>query len=89
MRPPTRTPHRSTLWLSAALSAGLLVSVSGCAGTETSRRSVSNILLITVDTLRADHLSAWGYERPTSPVLDRLAGEGVRFDQAWSPLGSR
>ncbi|HEV7668971.1 MAG TPA: sulfatase [Thermoanaerobaculia bacterium] len=42
----------------------------------------SNILLITVDTLRADHLSAWGYERPTSPTIDRLAAEGVRFDQA-------
>jgi arylsulfatase A-like enzyme len=42
----------------------------------------SNILLITVDTLRADRLSAWGYLRPTSPNLDRLAAEGVRFDQA-------
>lgn len=42
----------------------------------------SNILLITVDTLRADHLSAWGYTRQTSPAIDRLAAEGVRFDQA-------
>lgn len=42
----------------------------------------SNILLITVDTLRADHLSSYGYIRPTSPVIDRLAAEGVRFDQA-------
>lgn len=42
----------------------------------------SNILLITVDTLRADHLSSYGYVRPTSPVIDRLAAEGVRFDQA-------
>jgi arylsulfatase A-like enzyme len=42
----------------------------------------SNILLITVDTLRGDHLSAWGYVRPTSPTVDRLAAEGVRFDQA-------
>ncbi len=43
-----------------------------------------NILLVTVDTLRADHLSAWGYGRATSPNLDRLAGEGLRFDQAQS-----
>ena len=43
-----------------------------------------NILLITVDTLRADHLSSWGYHRATSPNVDRLAGEGVRFDQAQS-----
>lgn len=42
----------------------------------------SNILLITVDTLRADHLSSYGYVRATSPVIDRLAAEGVRFDQA-------
>ena len=41
----------------------------------------SNVLLITVDTLRADHLGAYGYVRNTSPNLDRLAAEGVRFDQ--------
>ena len=38
-----------------------------------------NVLFILIDTLRADHLGAWGYERDTSPFLDRLAGEGVRF----------
>jgi arylsulfatase A-like enzyme len=50
----------------------------------------SNILLLTVDTLRADHLSAYGYDRQTSPNLDRLAAEGVRFDQAtvqWPKTG--
>jgi arylsulfatase A-like enzyme len=41
-----------------------------------------NILLITVDTLRADHLSGYGYARRTSPNLDHLMAEGVRFDQA-------
>ncbi|HSM13983.1 MAG TPA: sulfatase [Thermoanaerobaculia bacterium] len=41
-----------------------------------------DILLLTIDTLRADHLSAWGYERQTSPVLDRIAAEGVRFERA-------
>lgn len=38
-----------------------------------------NVLFIVVDTLRADHLSAYGYERETSPILDRLADTGVRF----------
>ncbi len=50
----------------------------------------SNILLITIDTLRADHLSAYGYARQTSPVIDALAAEGVRFDQAavqWPKTG--
>jgi arylsulfatase A-like enzyme len=40
----------------------------------------NNILLITIDTLRADHLSVYGYPRTTSPVLDSLATNGVRFD---------
>ena len=42
------------------------------------------VILIAVDTLRADRLSAYGYERETTPALDRLAAEGVRFDQARS-----
>lgn len=37
-----------------------------------------------VDTLRADHLGAWGYDRPTSPNMDALAARGVRFDQYYS-----
>ena len=41
-----------------------------------------NVLLVVLDTVRADHLSAYGYERPTSPNLQRLAARGVRFDQA-------
>lgn len=50
----------------------------------------SNILLITIDTLRADRLSGYGHNRRTSPTLDRLAAEGVRFDQAmvqWPKTG--
>jgi arylsulfatase A-like enzyme len=43
-----------------------------------------NIVLITVDTFRADHLGSYGYHRPTSPRLDELAARGVRFDRAWS-----
>ncbi|MDX1643960.1 MAG: sulfatase [Thermoanaerobaculia bacterium] len=38
-----------------------------------------NILLLCIDTLRADRLSIYGYERPTSPVIDALLGQGVRF----------
>ena len=40
-----------------------------------------NVLFILIDTLRADRLGSWGYERPTSPLLDRLAATGVRFDR--------
>ncbi len=41
-----------------------------------------NVLLIVIDTLRADHLSGYGYKRATSPHIDRLAARGVRFSQA-------
>ncbi len=43
-----------------------------------------NILLLTIDTLRADHLGAYGYQRVTSPALDRLAAEGTVFENAWA-----
>jgi len=38
-----------------------------------------NLLFIVIDTLRADHLHSYGYQRETSPTLDYLAGTGVRF----------
>jgi arylsulfatase A-like enzyme len=41
-----------------------------------------NVLLLVLDTVRADHLSAYGYERRTSPNLERLAGEGALFERA-------
>jgi arylsulfatase A-like enzyme len=46
--------------------------------------SQPNIILVSIDSLRADHLGCYGYERPTSPTIDRLAAEGVRFDNAIS-----
>ena len=44
-----------------------------------------NILLIAVDTLRADHLGCYGYARDTSPRIDALAGESVVFDRMIAP----
>ncbi len=41
-----------------------------------------NVLLITIDTLRADHLSSYGYHLRTSPNIDKLAAEGVMFTNA-------
>jgi arylsulfatase len=43
-----------------------------------------SVLLVTIDTLRADHLGAYGYRRPTSPRLDALARRGVLFEQAYT-----
>ena len=39
-----------------------------------------NVLLLTVESLRADHLGCYGYSRPTTPNLDRLAARGARFE---------
>ncbi|MBI3491329.1 MAG: sulfatase [Acidobacteria bacterium] len=41
-----------------------------------------NVLLITIDTLRADHLGSYGYAGARTPALDALAARGVRFSQA-------
>lgn len=45
-------------------------------------RGPPNILFVTVDTLRADHLGFHGYDKPTSPNLDRYAERCVVFEQA-------
>ena len=43
-----------------------------------------NIMLISIDTLRADHLSCYGYHRETTPHIDRIAAEGIRYTNAYS-----
>lgn len=43
-----------------------------------------NVILVSVDTLRADHMGGYGYDQPTTPFLDSLAASGVRFSQAFA-----
>ncbi len=43
-----------------------------------------DLLLVSIDALRADHVATYGYARPTTPNLDRLAAEGVTFEQAYT-----
>ena len=43
-----------------------------------------NVILITIDTTRADHLGTYGYPRPTSPNLDKLAADGTVFENSWA-----
>ena len=47
---------------------------------------IRNVLLISIDTLRADHLSCYGYSAPTTPNIDALAGEGVLFENVIAPV---
>ena len=45
-----------------------------------------NVLLITIDTLRADRLGCYGYEKARTPNIDSLAVDGVRFEKAYTPV---
>ena len=70
--------------LYGGLAAGLVPSLwlSGCGKRLQVKRP--NIILIVIDTLRADHVACYGYQRNTTPNIDRLAGEGVLFKNAIS-----
>ena len=63
----------------------LAVSTGGwaCSRREAAPRA-RNLVLITIDTLRADHVGAYGYARAQTPALDELARTGVRFDRAYA-----
>nr|MCS5638391.1 hypothetical protein [Myxococcota bacterium] len=71
----------------------LLCGASGCRpalepekplGSEKPTPGPEVILLISLDTLRADHLGMYGHHRPTSPVLDAFAADGTIFADASS-----
>jgi arylsulfatase A-like enzyme len=49
---------------------------------EESRHQYDRVVLVTLDTLRADHVSCYGYPRTTTPFLDSLAARGARFTRA-------
>jgi arylsulfatase A-like enzyme len=57
-----------------------LTLLMGCAGDPPS--PPPDVVLITIDTLRADHCSLYGYERPTTPFLDELAERATVFENA-------
>jgi len=52
---------------------------------EKNKKSPLNIVVITVDTLRADRLGCYGYRRIKTPQMDALASEGVLFEHAFTP----
>jgi arylsulfatase A-like enzyme/Tfp pilus assembly protein PilF len=73
-------------WFACVLSAALIV--SGCGQRPGANAPLrfpgAPIVLVSIDTLRADHLGVYGYRGGATPVLDRLARAGIVFDRAYS-----
>lgn len=67
------------------MSFALVLFMMGCANDSSSNRGLENgrnVILIIIDTLRADHLSCYGYSRNTSPTIDSLASTGTLWSHA-------
>jgi arylsulfatase A-like enzyme/Flp pilus assembly protein TadD len=58
---------------------------AGTAAPQATKAKTPDVFLITIDTLRADHVHCYGYARVQTPALDSLADDGIRFAQAFTP----
>ncbi|MBZ5598417.1 MAG: sulfatase-like hydrolase/transferase [Acidobacteriia bacterium] len=76
-------PMVSSRCFAFLLLAGLLVSVPAAWAAP---NPVPNVVFITIDTLRADHLGCYGYKQIRTPNIDALAADGVRFERAYTPV---
>ena len=64
----------------------LLVPAGSLAAQQTAAKTPPNVLLITLDTVRADHLGCYGYRSIKTPNLDELARDGARFEHAYAQV---
>ena len=62
----------------------IIIPIYGISNISSIKSDKPNIILISFDTLRADHVHAYGYERETTPNLDKFASQGILFEQAYS-----
>jgi len=82
--PGRRRSRRAPAW---ALLAGVAVAMGAGAWLWRSlRQPRPNLLVVTIDTLRADHVGAYGYQGAETPALDDLARRGTRFENMLSPV---
>src|SRR5690348_14211467 len=66
---------------------GVAAALAWCAVamTAAAQQNHPDVFLITIDTLRADHVQCYGYERVRTPAINRLCHDGVRFTAAFTP----
>src|SRR6266404_6254755 len=89
----SQRPLTSKLWIAAVLANMMLVSVAALANPPAAKpvppakaQPPPNVILITIDTLRADHVSCYGAKNVKTPTLDGLAHDGVVFERAISQV---
>jgi arylsulfatase A-like enzyme/Tfp pilus assembly protein PilF len=73
---------KTRVWSIVAAAVACAIAAHGCAKPAVVREAGLNVLLITIDTLRADAVGAYGNAKAETPWIDRLAAGGVRFSQA-------
>lgn len=79
LRPAARARAEGSVGVLVVLMGSLLLLLLACAPESPEAVRPRHVVLISIDTLRADHLGSYGYERPTSPNLDRIAESGAVF----------
>ena len=84
--PPASGPSKGWSGVGARIAGAALVVALVVAGYRGLRPHRLNLLLITIDTLRADRVGAYGYAAAETPHLDRLAARGARFARAQAPV---
>ena len=92
MKPPL-PPLFALVWLACAAGCGTEGSDEApqpvsAAPAPAAEGTPSNIVIITLDTTRADHLGSYGYFRDTTPALDELAAESLLFERCVAPTAS-
>ncbi len=88
---PSRPAAQCSFLLLRFRAALVLIAITGfqCAKERAEPKadpSCPNILLVTFDTTRADHIGAYGWRHARTPVFDRLAEEGIRFERVYAPV---
>ena len=73
-------------WRRLRVCLAVVAGVALLAGCHPERTTSKGLLLISIDTLRADHLGCYGYGRDTSPFIDSLAARGTLFENAYVQL---